>query len=331
MWTDIGREKGLQTRLKNKIKKEFRICKCGCNSVFECRINSKEIFLNQRHYIDFIKRTGRPQYVRDKISTYLINKYPLESRLCKCGCGKIFICKTSSLQSYASRGHATKDKNNVFVKEQRRKQSIKLKGRPPWNNGLTKEDSRVAKNVIGFQKLNKERTGKHTKIFGKTYEELYGKEKAIMLKKRFSERMRLQYASFTDEQKANYLKTTIFKAGNHPNNFEVKCKRLLDIYYPNEFEYCGQGKPIIINGKNPDFIHKNKKIVVLCHGIYWHIKKLGYEDTVENRHSIELLDSEPFRTYGYEVWVIWEDRLDLNKVIIFNKREVKQNVEEVCT
>ena len=44
---------------------------------------------------------------------------------------------------------------------------------------------------------------------------------------------------------------------------------------------------------------------------------------------MELNDSQPFRANGYEVWIIWEDRLSLNKVVIINKEEVKQNVEEV--
>lgn len=285
--------------IHNTIPREYRTCVCGCENKFSCRIDSKQRFIHGHN--------GRKT---------------TETRTCLCGCGQMFTCKVTSPQKYAGRGHATRDKNNVAVQKQRKKQSIKMKGKDTWNKGLTKEDPRVAKNVIGFQRLNKERTGKHTDRFGKTYEELYGDVKATQLKNDCSNRMKNLYDSFDDEQKAEYLRNTLWKAGRHPNKFEDKCGALLNIYYPNEFEYCGNGKSVIINGRNPDFIHKTKKIVILCNGTYWHIKKIGYEDTIENRHTIELIESKAFRAYGYEVWIIWEDKVSLNKVVILNREEV---------
>lgn len=261
-----------------------------------------------------------------------------EIRVCQCGCEQNFECKENSKQRFIH-GHYIKirslQRKNKTYEEIYGKDRVdiiksKITGRRP-----NKREIRICKCGCGKSKevmlhsLWKYFRNHHSKNNkGKNIEQIYGIEKAQEIRKKFSTRMKLQYSSFTDYEKRDFLKNSFFKAGKHPNKFELTCKKLLDIHYPNEFDYCGNGTKVI-NGKNPDFIHKTKKIAVLCHGVYWHLSKYNIQDTKENRLAVELNDSQPFRANGYEVWIIWEDRLSLNKVVIINKEEVKQNVEEV--
>jgi len=90
-----------------------------------------------------------------------------------------------------------------------------------------------------------------------------------------------------------------------PNHFEAEVGEYLNKLFPNRFEYVGNGS-VLINGKSPDYIDRKQKIVVLCHGLYWHLLRYGLEDTQENRRMIELSDSKLFIEKGYDVWFIWE-------------------------
>ncbi len=286
-------------------------------------------------------------YIRNiDLNTGKLVRYGNETRFCRCNCGKTFICKTNSKQRFLPYHHSkvikllsfggfSKDKFSMICNksvESRRKNGFisGRKGKQYVNREIRfcKCDCGKSKEV----KVNSRwRYFKGHQRRGKTISEIYGKIKSDLFRNKISMTLKNRYKNLSDYDKEIFLKNGIHKTFKHPNKFELKCKDLLNIYYPNEFEYCGQGKTIIINGRNPDFIHKTKKIVILCHGIYWHMKKFGIEDTIENRRVIELEDSKPFRAYGYEVWVIWEDRIQLNKVVIVNtKEEVKQDVEKVC-
>lgn len=83
-----------------------------------------------------------------------------------------------------------------FSIETRKKMSLARKGKPSWSKGLTKEtDERLrnkALNQLGKPLSKKHRLALHkpksvsSSKKGKTYEELYGKEKALQLKLLFS-------------------------------------------------------------------------------------------------------------------------------------------------
>lgn len=77
------------------------------------------------------------------------------------------------------------------------------------------------------------------------------------------------------------------------------------------FDYVGNGK-FWIKGKNynfnPDFVHKDKKIIIELFGDYWH-----------NREDLIERDRERVETYtncGYRLLIVWEHELiDINKVL----------------
>lgn len=55
-----------------------------------------------------------------------------------------------------------------------------------------------------------------------------------------------------------------------PNGYERELLRVLNTFYPNEWEYVGNGQ-LIIGGKCPDFVNINgKKQIIEVFGEYWH-------------------------------------------------------------
>ena len=108
------------------------------------------------------------------------------------------------------------------------------------------------------------------------------------------------------EHKNKRISKILSKVCQRPNNFEQRCGEELKEQFGNKFKYCGNGS-VMINGKSPDYICEDLKIVVLCNGLYWHLWRFGLKDTPEDKQKVELKESEPFIKAGYEVWFIWED------------------------
>lgn len=57
--------------------------------------------------------------------------------------------------------------------------------------------------------------------------------------------------------------------GVSPNKQELFLNNLLQKWFPNEWKFVGDGK-MWINGKCPDFIHKEKKLLIEYFGEHWH-------------------------------------------------------------
>ena len=101
------------------------------------------------------------------------------------------------------------------------------------------------------------------------------------------------------------IKKSLAQVCKRPNHFEKRVGDWLEELFPKRFKYVGNGS-VLISSKSPDYLDEDRKIVVLCHGLYWHLLRWGLKDTVENRRKIELRDAQPFLEAGYDVWFIWE-------------------------
>ena len=93
-----------------------------------------------------------------------------------------------------------------------------------------------------------------------------------------------------------------------PNKFETRAMAYLEYLYPERFIYTGDGT-CIINHRSADAIDPKTRTVALFNGIYWHLKKYGFENTEQAKGAIELIEAIPFLESGYKVIFIWEDEL----------------------
>ncbi len=168
------------------------------------------------------------------------------------------------------------------------------KGCTPWNKGLTKETSKcVRKMSKKISKSNKGRTG-------------WNKG----LTKEFDERVKNQSEKMCRKwQEPNFIRRQMKSRGVKPNKLEKKFEKLLNILYPREWKYVGDGQ-LIIGGKCPDFVNVNsqKKLIEL-YGDYWH---RGQDP--EKRKRL-------FRKFGYETLVLWEKELK-------NINDIKNRLEK---
>ena len=94
-----------------------------------------------------------------------------------------------------------------------------------------------------------------------------------------------------------------------PNKFETRALVYLNLIYNNKFKYTGDGS-FIVNHRSADAYSKELNTVVLFNGIYWHLLRLGYENSEESKKIIETKESIPFVSAGYKVIFIWEDELN---------------------
>lgn len=109
---------------------------------------------------------------------------------------------------------------------------------------------------------------------------------------------------FSNEMIAKRLKAM----QQHPNKFEFNALSYLNILYKNKFKYTGDGS-LVINHRSADAYSKELNTVALFNGVYWHLKKRGYEINKQNKRIVEKIEAKPFLDAGYKIIFIWEDEL----------------------
>jgi hypothetical protein len=154
------------------------------------------------------------------------------------------------------------------------------KGILPWNTGklLVKREERVCECGCGEKFICKVNSTKHF--------------------------LNRKHIVKTEEHMRNVLKSIC----SAPNKFEVRALAYLESLYPSRFSFTGDGS-VFINGKSPDALDANSRTVALFNGTYWHLGKLGLDNTDFNKRIVEKIESQPFLDVGYKVIFIWEDEL----------------------
>lgn len=223
----------------------------------------------------------------------------------------------------------------------RPKQAAAMKGRKPWNTGLTKNDHpgllKMSKSKMGKPAWNKGLTKEDHPSIKSTSEKLKGrpiwcegltKETDERLKA-ISEKMKgkkpspgsgwnkgltketsegvarqaeaMRHYTHSDES----IKKILSSCNARPNNMELAVQDLLDILFPSEYVYVGNGS-FRIDGKKPDFVHANgKKRVIEFFGDYWHSQEVtGLPKFISESRRVKR-----FAKSGYSCLVIWEHEL----------------------
>lgn len=118
--------------------------------------------------------------------------------------------------------------------------------------------------------------------------------------------------SFYGKTHSSESLSKILSSANHrPNKFETAVASYLELNFPNQWKYCGNGS-VVLNGKCPDFINCNgKKEVILANGVFWHAG--CKRPSSKLKKSIELRESKPYNDIGFDVIFIWEDDFKNNR------------------
>jgi very-short-patch-repair endonuclease len=155
---------------------------------------------------------------------------------------------------------------------------------------------------------------------GKSWEEIYGEDIAILRIKKVSIMMKKRWRdkSFRkkmvnihleknkdDEWKENRMRASRCGSGV---GFNIPEQQIMQIVNFNNlsFEYVGDGK-VNLKGFCPDFIDENSKKIIEVFGEYWHSLP-RYKDL--DRRRLEV-----YRMLGYAVLIIWcKELMDIQKV-----------------
>ena len=116
-------------------------------------------------------------------------------------------------------------------------------------------------------------------------------------KKKISDKMK---AMWKNAEYRNKMESIIkMLSYNSPNKSEQNLQTLLEDHYPGDWEFVGDGK-IIINGKCPDFICEDKKLIIELFGDFWH-----QGEDINDR----IKEFEP----NFKTLVIWDSEMRKDK------------------
>lgn len=203
-----------------------------------------------------------------------------------------------------------------------------------WNKGLTKEtDVRVLNNVTkaGNTKGDGRFKGANNPLYGKTFIEIYGEQKANELKvlKRELGRKIFNSIRLRELRKSpDYIRNRMRAMTIKPNKPEIKLTKILNDTCYGHFKYNGDySLGVSFDGLVPDYWNVNgQKKVIELFGDYWHSEKVqGHSKEVE-----EITTKQRYAKCGIDCLIIWEHELKevdklKNKIIQFtnNAKEVK--------
>lgn len=222
--------------------------------------------------------------------------------LCKCGCG-------GHTKSKYVRGHNPPLLGWHHTVEARQRMREAKLGRPSPRAGKhLSEETR--------QKLREANIGKHPS------EETLCKMRAVQKyaphtteegRKKHGAAIRRAWAAKSDEERRMWAKNIsegkkeCFKDpefckkmgiawGMKPNKPESLLAKLLEDLYPSEWKYTGDFS-FAINGKNPDFVNRERDKVIEFFGDYFH----AGQDPADR--------AAVFAPFGYQTLIIWESEM----------------------
>ena len=237
---------------------------------------------------------------------------------CECGCGQRVKPGTRFVK-----GHHVKVPGRKNSDETRQKMSESAYNRKPWvprqcecgcgqwvnkyRRFISGHNTRVEQ--IGFTWNDEHRKNHAAAMKGRVFSDAGREALRIVRKRDMAKPERREQIRQTlqnkwkDKKFADYMLNAQSRSHN-PNKSEQYLFDFLESFWPGMWEYTGDGS-VWINGKNPDFIHKNgKKLIVELFGDYWH---RGQDP--KNRE-------EAFSVFGYKTLVIWERELkDFDSVV----------------
>lgn len=186
------------------------------------------------------------------------------------------------------------------------------KGKRMSPNTEFKKGHNVPKEWI--EKMRQRKKGIISNKYGKTYEVLYGDEKAKEIRNVLSQRHKNKKLSETHRSILSDVHKRKFSDENFRRQWATRFhkkpglleEKLIQIINSNNlpFMYCGNYS-FWVSNKNPDFINtQGKKLVIELMGEYWHKKR-------NNIRFHQTFDGtiEHYKKFGFNCLVIWDYEL----------------------
>jgi CDGSH-type Zn-finger protein len=286
--------------LTKEQKAEKILCGCGCGMKIMRYSKWGGKDKERRFHIGHSHRK-LPYNIKDQLT------------LCSCGCGTVIRKFNKGLhENKWIRGHCMKGRPKSKESIEKNRQSQLGKHHPP---------------EFG-RKISLASKGKKSWKKGMSWEEIYGEDKAKKMKldrskltkdlwanKQYKKNMKKIHSDLWEDKEyakkriENHLKKMLVR----PTSYE---KIIAEICLENNlpFIYTGDGT-FLIGHKNPDFVNKEKRVVIEVFYSYWKIKQFG---SVENYTKMR---SNYFSSYGYRTIFIDEKDIMSNdyKNICVNK------------
>jgi len=210
--------------------------------------------------------------------------------LCSCGCGS----ETKNNNLYVN-GHNRKNKKHSQESIEKIRQS-KI-GNPSRTGMKCSEETKSRmrhEHKKGFKMPP--RSAYHRKCFSDNMKKRNPMQDPE-IRKRHSIRMKeLRNDPNSVYHSEEYFENLRISRNIKPNKPESLILKILNDEYPEQWEFVGDFK-IWINGKNPDFICYNKKLIIEHFGDWWH-----KDEDPKIREKI-------FKESGYQTLIIWEREL----------------------
>ena len=239
------------------------------------------------------------------------------------------ICPSLALSNETREKLSKKLKGRIVSEETKRKMSIAQKGKKlsketrelisiarkgQWkdsvfrNKMMTTFTSQEFRNKIsGLTMLRYKTDPTKNPMYGKTHSKQArlkisignkGHSKSIEAKKKMSSSAKLTWVGPNREKKIQRLLERLRK---RPTSYENKIIELIK-KYRLPFSYVGNGA-ILINYRNPDFIHNNgKKLLIEVGSHYFRDRNRGERNYEEER-------SKWFAKYGFKTLFLWDEDL----------------------
>lgn len=235
-----------------------------------------------------------------KINLGILSKDKIKKEKIKCTCNNFFLAYPYSHRKYCSEKcyHKSQIKDRKIIKCLNCNKKIRI-----TFNDLRKYCSRECSNKSNCRN---DKISKTMKLIKKERKEKLGYINSPQTRKKMSKILKAKWKDPV------FAQNIVAKTRASPNKLELNINYLLK-KIDKGWEFTGDGKFVIgYPPRNPDFVHKTKRLILEVFGRYWH-----------KEEEVPKLILH-YKKYNFNCVIFWDDELkninskQLNKMIINN-------------
>ena len=220
---------------------------------------------------------------------------------------KLSIARKGKHYPKLSEAMKGKHNGNEFKKGQPATEGSFKGGHLPWNKGRTDvySEEMLQQMSESAKKRMPSNKGKHWKVSKEGRKNLSKGHEGLRHSVETINRMKISARQVWSNPE--YAESRFRKLGIKPNQDELYLDAILQLNFPKEWKYVGDGK-VWIEGKNPDFINCNgKKIVIEYNGYKGHGQHTLEKDQAKTEH---------YAKYGFKTINIYPKELKNESLLV---------------